>query len=534
MNLPEETRALIDAFLGGCATPEQQAKLDRMLAADPEVRAAYCNAVEADALLAAWAANRKEAEAAQAVLQDVERDSTPARTASDGVPSPLRIHQSPFRFRPTLTLAAAAAVLMAVGVLAYRFSTRQGGEGPATLIRTTDAQWTRSPARAGDALAPGQRLALTHGTAEIAFSGQAKVLLTAPAELEIVDAGDCRLASGKLTAHVPQPARGFKVHTPDGTVTDLGTDFGVLVSLAGAAANIAQQSPSTANTEVHVFRGEVEVASLAGAATAKIPAPQPHKLTAGQAATLTAREFKPLPAADPFRFAIDQLTGQPRQVLLAEDFESLGAGADGPHLGEWKTAYNSGQGRKVIVIDPADPARADTMVDPLPPVGHSAVEFRCSQRIVKSLYPLLSRNLEAKFPARCKLLVECDILPRTRGVEPAIALNADKPLRLAPGIALSREADPAAPQIEWRKDQWYRLRVVWDMEGGAPQGATVERLVWYGTEGWVRDVSVRLPSPKHLAGPLTHVCFGFPAPIAGQAGGTYWLDNVQIEVLTEK
>ena len=539
MNLPEDTRALIDAFLGGCATPEQHAQLDRLLAADPDARATFCDAVEADVLLAAWAANRKEADAAQSVLQDLDRGTTLARSASEGVDrkspqgdSPTfapqtnitvgsqKLGQSPFGTRRALTLAVAAAVLIVVGVLAYTFSTRPG---PATLVRTTDAQWSGAPARDGDGLTPGQRLALTRGTAEIAFSGQAKVLLSAPVELEIVDAGACRLASGKLTAHVPEPARGFKVHTPDGTVTDLGTDFGVLVSLAGAAAN----------TEVHVFRGEVEVATRAGAATTTAPAFQPRKLTTGQAAILTAQLFKLLPAADPFRFAPDQLTGQPRQVLVAEDFEVMHAGADGPRLGAWKTAYSSGQGRRVWVVDPADPA-ADKIVDPLPPVGHSAVEFQCSQRIAKSLYPLLSHDMDVKFPARCQVLVECDICPRTPWVEPSLMYLAT--VRLATGVTLTILPDPKAPQLIWEKYRWYRTRVLFDVVDSRLQAAHIERFAWRGAQGWVADLPLTpLTVPADLAKQAiasdSQLNFGFPGSVARGSGGTYWLDNIRVELL---
>jgi hypothetical protein len=53
--------------------------------------------------------------------------------------------------------------------------------------------------------------------------------------------------------HVPPHARGFKLMTPDADVVDLGTEFGLKVSEAGAS-------------EVHVFDGEVEVYPGGGSA----------------------------------------------------------------------------------------------------------------------------------------------------------------------------------------------------------------------------------------------------------------------------
>ncbi|MCE9554795.1 MAG: FecR domain-containing protein [Planctomycetes bacterium] len=168
--------------------------------------------------------------------------------------------------------------LFSAGILAYVFSTRPGeqpvGKVPpagtaiepvAKLVGTTDVQWQGAVPHDGDALTPGQRLILKRGSAEIAFNNQARLILVAPAELTIVDQGACRLAEGRLTAHVPTPAKGFQVHTPDGTVTDLGTEFGVVVR--GQGSGIRDQGEErkvnhTSSTEVHVFLGKVEVGEV--------------------------------------------------------------------------------------------------------------------------------------------------------------------------------------------------------------------------------------------------------------------------------
>ena len=58
------------------------------------------------------------------------------------------------------------------------------------------------------------------------------------------------LSVGRLTGKVEdEMARGFVIHTPTVTVTDLGTEFGVMVSGEGL-------------TQVHVLQGAVETRTV--------------------------------------------------------------------------------------------------------------------------------------------------------------------------------------------------------------------------------------------------------------------------------
>jgi hypothetical protein len=122
------------------------------------------------------------------------------------------------------------------------------GPTVARLTRMADCQWVHvkgAPAL-GDDLTPGQRLALKSGLAEIIFQGGAKVLLRGPADMEVASRSSAFLRHGSLTATVESPlAKGFEIHTPGMKYTDLGTEFGVLVTKDGMQ-------------EVHVFRGKVQ------------------------------------------------------------------------------------------------------------------------------------------------------------------------------------------------------------------------------------------------------------------------------------
>ncbi|MCE9555664.1 MAG: hypothetical protein K8T91_20130, partial [Planctomycetes bacterium] len=244
MKLPDKTQSLLDAFLAGCATPEQEAELDRSLPADPELRAAFCEAVETEVLLSTWAAGRQEEHAAQSVLREMGSESsltrsvsegvgvqpldcpvekqakawTPTRRASEDVPqgdSPTftpqtsitvvaqKLGQSPTTFH--ISAIAAVVAFITIGILAYAFWPGPSGlqvvqQTPAAKIAgLTDAKWAGASSQPGDTLVAGQQLLLQNGSVEITFNNQARVIVSGPVELTIVDAGACRLTTGKLT-----------------------------------------------------------------------------------------------------------------------------------------------------------------------------------------------------------------------------------------------------------------------------------------------------------------------------------------------
>jgi len=131
-------------------------------------------------------------------------------------------------------------------------ATPADGTGEARVSGTAEAQWSDGQAPPDDGrLVAGRALVLREGFAEIAFDKGARVILHAPAVFEPQSASGGFLREGRLTARVPPQAAGFVVRTPNATVVDLGTEFGVAVDPGG---------PS----EVEVFAGQVEVSLPAG------------------------------------------------------------------------------------------------------------------------------------------------------------------------------------------------------------------------------------------------------------------------------
>src|SRR6185437_11071150 len=109
----------------------------------------------------------------------------------------------------------------------------------------------------------------------------ARVILEGPAAFELISPGEARLDFGKLTAHVPEPAHGFRIYTADATVTDLGTAFGL-------------SCPKAQPAQLEVFEGKVQVATES--------TNQPRLLTAGEGVEVSGHALEPLPADDQLEF----------------------------------------------------------------------------------------------------------------------------------------------------------------------------------------------------------------------------------------
>lgn len=109
---------------------------------------------------------------------------------------------------------------------------------------------------------------LERGHLELLFVTGTKVLITAPSTFEITGKNEIRISEGKLVAKVTTASgKGFTVHTPDGSLIDLGTLFGVEVEKTGSSS-------------VQVFKGGVELNDLSGGKTV-LPAGKTMRCEAG-------------------------------------------------------------------------------------------------------------------------------------------------------------------------------------------------------------------------------------------------------------
>jgi hypothetical protein len=172
--------------------------------------------------------------------------------------------------------ASAAGVLVAIGLIALGRQTgllpsyqppavMSGGESIAMLRQAVGVEWIAATNETfvGDSF-PAQRLQIASGALHLEFKRGARIVVEGPADLQLVSDNEAFLRSGKVTAHVPKAAHGFKIASPSVAVIDLGTEFGL-------------RAVTNAPPEVHVFSGLVEMAR---------PEKPPQQMKEGEAARI--------------------------------------------------------------------------------------------------------------------------------------------------------------------------------------------------------------------------------------------------------
>ena len=228
-----ELSSLCDAVVDDTLTDVQRHRLNSWLRTSPAAREFYVRKLALSASLHTYA-SEMQTDAAEA-----------PRTA------------------PFTKVAWWLAPLAAAAALVFAFWPSREPVAPTALrpedfvARITgerDSQWSGMTAglKSGARLRKGQHLELTRGHAEITFDSGARIVLTAPASLDVNSAWDSTLRGGTLTASVPPEAIGFRISNPAVEVIDLGTEFSMVADPGGG-------------TEVLVLKGEVEAAPRNGA-----------------------------------------------------------------------------------------------------------------------------------------------------------------------------------------------------------------------------------------------------------------------------
>lgn len=141
--------------------------------------------------------------------------------------------------KATARLAVVAAVIL-IGLALTQYILNQ--RVVATLDEEIHAQWDRRPEDAN--LHPG-RMVLEEGFARISLKQGTQIILQAPCAFDLRSKNRMILEEGTVTARVAPQAKGFSIRTPQSTITDYGTEFGVQVK-------------DLQSSEVHVFDGRVQ------------------------------------------------------------------------------------------------------------------------------------------------------------------------------------------------------------------------------------------------------------------------------------
>ena len=261
-----ELGALVDVMADRELKPEEDARLEQLVADDISLRRYYLERVflvgqlqwECDLAGRAATIALTGRTGGSQVLSVVDRlRKSPSLNGGGALGHGRRGWGVPHR-RVGLSMAVAFGAMIGVLVVlavwvAPSFRGRAGVEGPsampvARLSGAVKAKWRKGDRtlEIGDVCSQGEEIHLVEGLIEVEFFRGAKAVVEGPAVLAFSDANNGYLESGKLVAAVPRRAVGFCLDTPLSRVTDLGTEFGVIVE------------PSRA-VDVFVYEGTVEV-----------------------------------------------------------------------------------------------------------------------------------------------------------------------------------------------------------------------------------------------------------------------------------
>lgn len=252
----------------GIASESERADLARMLRESESARRAYLDQMQVHAMLA-W-----------------QHGQSAAKTKE--VP----VSAKPIRHWRWVGLAAAAAVVLVAGLLAWQHAKRPAGI-EVEILATTNPSF-----RTGERVTL-RNIDLESGSLSFRVSSGAVVDVSGPSQIELISAMHLRLLRGNVTADIHEGIKGFVIDTAEARVIDLGTRFGVTTN-------------GTVGTEVAVFEGKVEVYDPDGKtdATSKPMA----TLTEGEAINIDLTK-KPKPL---------------KMIRLGDDARSIrsGAGSD--------------------------------------------------------------------------------------------------------------------------------------------------------------------------------------------------------------
>lgn len=251
---------LVLKFKDQTILPDELVRLETMLSGNPEALDLYDRIVElysglyqshgfpasddGEAVLNSdfWRClANEEITAPSAVIEMPKQPSAPALIRKVVYQKPVRQVSKWSIF--TLIASSAALLLLSLFV---RFAPAPDGREVATLTDSMNARWSggKETMKSGVRLnAKSPSLWLNEGIAKLTFDNGSTVVVEGPAEFQILAEDRLRVKYGRLYTIVPRAVLGFSVITPNSTIIDLGTEFGVIAGFDGS-------------TELHVIKGE--------------------------------------------------------------------------------------------------------------------------------------------------------------------------------------------------------------------------------------------------------------------------------------
>lgn len=261
----EDFEGLCGRYLDGTLSAEDRERFATMLESDPERVAELKSQMRVSGALARMRPEQSDETFLQAMLPHLQ---TLGSEGPEVFPQRVRQRIRVSRIRRTVLAIAAVIAFAATLFFVWPGKDKPYGEVVATLFH----------ADASRAVHIGEKLEFSEGVSRMEFSNGAVLAIEAPATLSIRSAVEVMLDQGRLNAWCPESAHGFRVVTGSGTLTDLGTSFGVSASADGT-------------TDFVVLDGKVEVEKDGETRTVV----KGGALQAGRGKRLRDVAFEPLP-----------------------------------------------------------------------------------------------------------------------------------------------------------------------------------------------------------------------------------------------
>jgi len=236
-NQNTEIDSLIFALLDNHISAEDHSKLQQILVADPASRARYRELSQLHSLL------EEQAEGKLDITQEGHQSV---------ISLPLVLQRQRRKIIRYALTSAAALVILSFTILYFiqidspmaKLSYSEYTEYQITYPSGSDEDIKK------DSLVPGSSIEVNQGTLKLELASGVTAIIQSPSLITLTAENKVTLHQGKAWFNVSPEATGFTVITPQLEIVDLGTEFGVTVN------------PSSAQEEVHVFKGKVEVHSL--------------------------------------------------------------------------------------------------------------------------------------------------------------------------------------------------------------------------------------------------------------------------------
>jgi hypothetical protein len=235
------------------ATTEERARLERLLADNPQAILWYLRIVDDTLTLIDDATAAASTQCAGATI---DRPST-TRAPRERVPAVARI----VRNLSVATAAIAGTLIVAFAALRYwQLSDPSHGamalavdEHGARVVKVSGVEWVEGAHRFNewDLIQPGDKLQIKAGWINVFLSGGAELLIAGPADVKYISPQRVFARQGKLAARIGPGAVGFRIDTPQANVIDRGTSFGVSIDGDG-------------RTSVVVYEGRVDLDVVGG------------------------------------------------------------------------------------------------------------------------------------------------------------------------------------------------------------------------------------------------------------------------------